>query len=354
MIGEADPRAASSRFSNARITKHDVSSESNAEEVGTRLGFPRAYSLALAPQLIYSRSVLLPTLVSSRVYRQLEFLAVGAWWIYESGVAEGCGKDERKGILKKIPGGREDVFADKTIDLKAKSGLMKFLRFVADAEAQVQVLEEWGNKSFEEFLTEKYAIPPKLQSTLHALTLSPRAPSNTPTSYALPRINRHLTSIGMFGPGFGSVIPKWGGLAEVAQVSCRAGAVGGGVYMLGCGIQACSTEPSGDDQRPALDLKLSEGGAVKTCWTAGTKEDLPLMGKSGTAPSSCVSRSISIVTTTVSALFPPIADGAPPSACAVVVFPAGSLYLADSALENPIYLMIHSSDAGECPNGQCE
>lgn len=312
--------------------------------------------MALAPQLIYSRSALLPTLVSSKVYRQLEFLAVGAWWIYESNTAEEeVGEGMRKGVLRKIPGGREDVFADKSIDLKAKRGLMKFLRFVADAEAQMQLLEEWGDRPFEDFLTHQFAIPSKLQSTLHALTLSPRAPRNTSTSYALPRMNRHLASIGMFGPGFGSVIPKWGGLAEVAQVSCRAGAVGGGVYMLGRGIQACSTETSVYvELGPTLKLTLCGGETVKTSWAVGNEKDPPAKGKRDILSSSCTSRSISVVASTLSTLFPPIADGAPPSACAVVVFPAGSLHIADSDLENPIYLMIHSSETGECPSEQCE
>lgn len=335
--------------------KQDEPSKSSVGDAGSKLGFSRAYSLALAPQLIYSRSALLPTLVSSKIYRQLEFLAVGAWWIYESSAAEEVGEGMRKGVLRKIPGGREDVFADKSIDLKAKRGLMKFLRFVADVDAQMQVLEKWGDRSFEEFLTDQFAIPSKLQSTLHALTLSPRAPRNTSTSYALPRMSRHLASIGMFGPGFGSVIPKWGGLAEVAQVSCRAGAVGGGVYMLGRAIQACSTETSGDvEMGPTLKLTLCGGETVKTRWAVGNEKDLPTKGKRDTPPSSCTSRSISIVASTLSTLFPPIADGAPPSACAVVVFPAGSLRFADEDIENPIYLMIHSSETGECPSEQCE
>ena len=41
----------------------------------------------------------------------------------------------------------------------------------------------------------------------------------------------------MFDPGFGSVISKWSGLVEIAQVACRAGAVGGGVYVLNKGFE---------------------------------------------------------------------------------------------------------------------
>jgi hypothetical protein len=56
-------------------------------------------------------------------------------------------------------------------------------------------------------------------------------------------------------------------------------------------------------------------------------------------------------------LFPSPADGAPPPAVALVVFAAGSLNsgpLPSNINDQPIYLVIHSSETGECPTGQCE
>lgn len=55
--------------------------------------------------------------------------------------------------------------------------------------------------------------------------------------YALSRIYRYLTSVGLFDPGFGLVISKWGGLIEIAQVAYRAGAVGDRVYVLNKGFE---------------------------------------------------------------------------------------------------------------------
>ena len=315
------------------------------------LGFSRAYSLALSPQLIYSRSALLPTLVSSRVHSQLEFLAVGAWWIYDADAPSGAAS-EAQGTLKRIPGGREDVFADKTIDLKAKRSLMKFLKSVADADTLPGVLEAWGDRSVEDYLFECFGISHKLLATLHALTLSPQPPAQTKVSFALPRITRHLTSIGVFGPGFGAVIPKWGGLAEVAQVACRACAVGGGVYMLSRSIKDVPTRTENTEKPSQLSVLLDEDDTVQTA-------KLVRSISSPTSPRSqaqdgppFTARMVTIVSSPTDQLFPALVEGSVPSAGTVVVFPVGSLQIAGEELPRPVYLTIHSSDTGECPPGQ--
>jgi Rab proteins geranylgeranyltransferase component A len=318
-----------------------------------KLGFPRAYSLALNPQIIYARSALIPALVSSKLYRQLEFLAVGSWWIYDSG--SGAGSDGPAARLKKIPGGREDVFADKTIDLKAKRSLMKFLKLVVDADAHGDTLEAWGDRSLEDFFNLAFEIPPASQSAIHALTLSLKPARDTTVKYSLPLIARHIASIGVFGPGFASVYPKWGGHAEIAQVACRAGAVGGGVYALGKDIEGEGRRSNGEEpSHDGLHLRLSGGDSVRTRWLAGSRDDLhalqPLQDAAG---QTTVTRCVSIVSSPLSKLFPKPADGAPPPAVAVVVFPVGSLSLDGHKLEAPLYVAIHSSDTGECPEGQC-
>ena len=329
--------------------------------------------------MIYSRSNVLPALVSSKVYRQLEFLAVGSWWLYKdeeehdaSNVKpEQSGKQSSKGHLQKIPGGREDVFADRAIDRRSMMSLMKFLKVAADLEAHSPLLDEWGQKPFFEFLERHYKIPPRMQEALLALTLSPNSPKETSTDYALPRIHRHLTSIGMFGPGFGSVIPKWGGLAEIAQVACRAGAVGGGVYVLKKELLAYARqEPEeegtcADSEAQLSMLSLGGDDEVKAHWLVGSQWDLPFDGKDRPRVESSlrhVAHSVTIVSGTLSELFPPPAEGAPPPAGAVVVFPIQTLRysLANqdaSVLQAdlpPVYLMIHTSETGECPTGQCK
>ena len=316
--------------------------------------------------------------MSSKVYRQLEFLAVGSWWIFNNieFVEEGqIGEAEApNGELRRIPGGREDVFADQSIDLRSTRSLMRFLKLAVNSEAQESILSEWDDKPFPEFLSAHLNIPPELQAPLLALTLSPDIPAETLTSHALPRVHRHLTSIGMFGPGFGSVIPKWGGLAEIAQVACRAGAVGGGVYVLNKDFErAQEKEDQGVnpnaisfDQATGLStVRLQGAEDIKSRWIVGTIWDIPSQAHehvNDQMDHHVIARSVTIVSGSLSQLFPLPAEGAPPPAGAVVFFPTGTLELQSAGAKPlelkidppPVYLMVHSSDTGECPAGQCK
>lgn len=245
--------------------------------------------------------------------------------------------------LLKVPNGREDVFQDHQLDFKAKRALMKFLRFINDYEEQTEVWNDHRLQPFPDFLSAQFKIPASLQGPLLALALSPSSASQTATEYALPRIATHLRSIGVFGAGFGAVIPKWGGLAEISQVSCRACAVGGGVYVLGKGLTStaeAATTPEGD-----VKLCLKDGEAVTAKWVVG--------GSTSTAENNSYCRSATIVASSLTPLFPPIAEEAPAPASAVVVFPSGSLSL-DGTYEElpPVHIFVHSSDTGECPSGQ--
>jgi RAB protein geranylgeranyltransferase component A len=349
-----------------------------SSESAQKLGFSRAYSLALAPQLIYTESKLLPYLGSSKVYRQLEFLAMGSWWVFNPSQVS---SDENKtsdsdqttsasaGTLMRIPTTREDVvFSDKSIDLRSKRAVIKILRFVMDYENQQELWGPHSSSPFSDFLTEQFKLPRTLHNLFLALTLSLNPPNKTYTSFALPRIARHLRSTGKLGPGFSSVIPKWGGLSEIAQVACRAGAVGGAVYVLAKGvkqvtkskdleIKQTAAEPTETSMTAAeskssvsYSVQLDGDETVSTEWIAGSKQDFT-SGSGDLATTATVSRSISIVSSPLSSLFPSLDEGSPPPSGSVVIFPSGSL--GGSGLDTPpVYLIMHSSDTGECPNGQ--
>ncbi|KAL8794836.1 MAG: hypothetical protein Q9195_002664 [Heterodermia aff. obscurata] len=354
-----------SSFRNAILQKEEQDSDH-----GSDLGFSRAYSISLSPQLIYTRSNLLPALVSAKVHAQLEFLAVGSWWIYskanDSRDLKGSHTPNAPaGKLRRIPGGREDVFSDKSIDLRSSRLLMKFLKLAADPQNHPAILEVWGSKSFPEYLLSEFKIPKSLHAPLLALTSSLRPAEQTLTSLALPRIHQHLTSIGLFGPGFGAVLPKWGGLSEIAQVGCRAGAVGGGVYVLNKGVEDIKLKPTATEQetsnemntpKPPLKLRLEGSEEVEAYFIVGSDEDLPQHESKPAGPETVqISQSIAIISSPLSSLFYLAAEGAPPPAATVVVFPTGSLGLDDILpIEKvpPVYLTVHSSDTGECPAGQ--
>jgi RAB protein geranylgeranyltransferase component A len=276
---------------------------------------------------------------------------VGNWWIYQPQ------KDEDKtltsdGKLSRIPNGREDVFADKSIDLRAKRNLMKFLKFVVDHENQLDVWEHQGTSPLPDFLASQFQIPAGLQTVVMALTLSLEMPENTTVAYSLPRIARHLTSIGVFGPGFGAVLPKWGGGAEIAQVACRAGAVGGGIYVLGAGIEKFEGEAV--NEAGNVEFILTNGEKITTRLLLASPDGVPTTGSSQTASLGSVAKMLCIVASPLSSLFTSNVEGGPVAAISVVVFPPHSLVIDDEPQSHPIYLMVHSSETGECPKDQCE
>lgn len=178
------------------------------------LSFPRAYSLALAPQLIHARSELLSQLVSSKAFRQIEFLAVGSFFIYRP-----ASDPAASATLSRIPSTREDVFANKTIPARSKRALMKFLKFVLDfeSESHAEIWKPKANDGLAGFLESEFKLDRDLQSYVITLTLS--LDGRVSVADGLTAINRHLTSMGVFGTGFAAVYPKWGGLSEIAQVA---------------------------------------------------------------------------------------------------------------------------------------
>ena len=346
-----------------------------------KLSFSRAYSLALAPQLVYTNSRLIDALISSNVHKQLEFLAMGSWWIYserqesvdveqETGSEahlEAASQEEAK--LLKIPTNREDVaFSDSGLDLRAKRSLMKILRFIMNFENQTETWESYNDRPFSDFLSEHFKLPPSLHDMLIALTLTPFPPSQTTTNFALPRIARHLRSTGRLGPGFSSIIPRWGGVSELVQVACRAAAVGGAVYVLDKDIVS-GEGPNMTEENPtpaALDhvtIELEKGDTVTARWVVGTDDDFETLTDTTDYEQSLAAemphtftRSISIVSSPFKSLFP-IIEGAQPPAGSVVVFPSRSITPPESLTIGreeipPVYFILHSSDTGECPAGQ--
>ncbi|KAF4979374.1 hypothetical protein FZEAL_4415 [Fusarium zealandicum] len=303
------------------------------------LGSTRAYSLALAPQLIHSRSKLVTQLVDSRAFRQIEFLAVGSFYIYQP-----PSEASPAPSLSRIPSTREDVFSNTSIPARSKRSLMKFLKFVLDydSEPQTNVWQPHADNHLAEFLASDFKLDAALQSYVITLTLS--HDGKVSVKDGLKAINRHLTSMGVFGPGFAAVYPKWGGLSEVAQVGCRAAAVGGAVYMLGSGIKDSRKQP--DRTEAPLDLTFTNDIEVKAKLLVQATEK----AEPGHARTS---RLTAVTNCDLSSVFELLIEGAPTPAVAVMAFPTGSVSDVDGKpSEYPAYAMVHSSETGECPFGQ--
>lgn len=349
----------------------NTSSSSNASiesaadsSTSVKLSFPRAYSLALAAQIIYTRSALLPALVLSRVDSQLEFLAVGSWFVYKPpsdsspDVTSTTAETRTSPALVRIPSNREDILRSDALSRRSKQHLAKFLRFSTtyDQPEQRETWSPYAEKSFNAFLNDHFKVPPEVQWQIQSLVLTTLPSEEVTTEFALDRIARHLHSMGLFGEGFAAVVPKWGGLAEIAQVGCRACAVGGGVYMLGNGIEkASATTAPHDISKGQRRVRLHKGDEVKANWlVSGLFDTLPPDG-SAAAPSEesfIVHRAIVIVSSALELLFPPLAEGGPAAAVAVVAVPTSELGTQHLSVSGFVYIMAHSSDTGECPKGQ--
>ncbi len=137
---------------------------------------------------------------------------------------------------------------------------MKFLKFVLDyqGEGNAPLWQPRADQALADFLQTEFKLDQELRTYVVALTLS--LDGRITVGSGLAAIHRHLTSMGVFGPGFSAVYPKWGGSSEIAQVACRAAAVGGAVYMLGTGIEEV-LPPQGDDHH--VQIALSSGVRVR-------------------------------------------------------------------------------------------
>lgn len=342
-----------SPFEDAKVVTYPLDSSQPSFEGGDhpsdarpKLAASRAYTLSLSPHFLYTRSQLISVLISSKVYRQLEFMAVGSWWIHSEPSAENSELGATRSFHR-VPGNREDIFADTHISMKSKRTLMRFLRHISkSADEDSEETEEDMSAPFGDYLSSKFGIPEDLQSPLLSLSLSQQTLQDTSASHAVPRIKRHLASIGALGPGFGGVISKYGGGSEILQVACRASAVGGGVYALDTGIQALTDNESSDEY--PVELQLSNGESVRTKSAIGTVWDLyPTQER----PLSCAkfTRSITVVASDFTSLFPVTVEGAPVPASAILMFPGETL---GSPQSPPVYLQVHSSDTGDCPRQQ--
>ena len=324
------------------------------------LGDARRYTLSLSPSIIHARSSLISTLVSARVDQQIDFVANGSTWLRQR-----HDSPDETHALKKVPNSREDIVQDDSIDRRAKLRITKFLRFVADLEEQREIWQPEADHPLKPFLEHQFGIEARLQEPIVALAMSRNEPARTATGWALRRVEQHLKSMNVLGPGFGSVIPKWGGLAEIVQVACRALAVGGGVYVLGQGLTDIrkdeDNEPTETNQKFSnlIDAqhhtdevrkprntvaRLSDGSEVKCDWVVAGFDNTVARFK-GFSAVDYSSHSISIVSRPLEKLFTPPSTESPEPAGAVVRI---------SDREVPINILAHSSATGECPAGQCE
>jgi Rab proteins geranylgeranyltransferase component A len=234
---------------------------------------------------------------------------------------------------------------------------MKLLRHVLQDEAeQAPEVRTEPKQTLEEVL-EAFRVPSSLHSAVQALALTTQSTTRTDAQPSLRQIRRHLQSIGHLGPGFGAVIAKYGSNPEIAQVACRAQAVGGGVYLLGHGIASLENDPiveasdpgAPSDGEKLYHLELTDRTKIRTRRIVAGEGDLPSNEEHTRRGSVQTLQSISVISKPLKPLLASDSDGGPTPAAAIVLVESQP-----GTTSNPIYLQIHSEDTGECPVGQCE
>jgi hypothetical protein len=123
------------------------------------------------------------------------------------------------------------------------------------------------------------------------------------------------------------------------------------VYVLDSGIKSVKNDPieADDSDVGRIEAQLANDESIKTRFLVGSNWDLPGNVLDPTHYEK-VSRSITVVSSSLESLFPVTAEGGPIPVCAVVVFPGALLGQREDS--PPVYILVHSSETGECPSGQ--
>lgn len=107
----------------------------------------RQYSLSLCPSIIPSTGPLIDALIASGVSRYGGFKLLERVAIYD-----------RPGLIKAVPGSKEDVFKSKELSLIDKRRLMRFLVFAAGDFEEKKELQGKEHSPFISFLKETFSL----------------------------------------------------------------------------------------------------------------------------------------------------------------------------------------------------
>ncbi|KAF8460038.1 hypothetical protein BDZ91DRAFT_785524 [Kalaharituber pfeilii] len=263
-------------------------------------------------------------------------------------------------ILKETACTFEDIAWDPTLTNTHRTTLASFLRYIQS----YQVSDSTSVTTLHTLLTTTFPLPPRLRAHIHALTLLPTPPHSTPCSIAIPRLKRHLASLGRIpdARSAAGLFVGYGGSAEMCQVFSRGGAVAGAVNVLGRGVVRvhCPPFPSSEVQKRKWEVELESGEVVRVPWVVGGEWDLPDPNFNQSSPSplsTAMARGVYIINHPLPALFNPKYpdERISPGGCIAAVFsPATLTNLSETAdsSPNPVYLHPRASSQGECPMGK--
>lgn len=122
---------------------------------GSILPQPRQFAISLSPSLIPSIGPAISSLVSSGVARYGGYRLLESVGVYDS-----------SGVVKPVPGSREDVFKNKDISLVDKRRLMRFLMFASGNFKDKKELEGKADMPFLEYLKTTFSLNEEIATVI--------------------------------------------------------------------------------------------------------------------------------------------------------------------------------------------
>lgn len=120
----------------------------------------RQFGLSLCPTIIPSIGPLIDSLVASGVSRYGGFKLLEQVALYES-----------PGVVKPVPGSKEDIFKDTSLSLLHKRRLMRFLMFAGGEFEDKPELQGNEDTPFPDFLKNKFSLDDAaIQAIAYALS----------------------------------------------------------------------------------------------------------------------------------------------------------------------------------------
>lgn len=262
--------------------------------------------------------------------------------------------------LKETPHTFSDIAWDPSLTDLHRTTLASFLRSL---QSDLPTADP-TTTTLHTLLTTTFPLPPSLINHIHALTLLPTPPAQTPLSLALPRLKTHLASLGKLPDARSAAALSigFGGAAEMCQVFARGAAVAGGINVLGRAVERV-TRTSGGGK---WEVRLSTGENVVVGCIVGGRWDLPsplpipipiptpLEAEAADNNAGiglgflAVAKGVYVVDDPLEILFKPKYpdERIAPGGCVVAVFPEGS------GSGKPVYIHARASSPGECPAGK--
>jgi RAB protein geranylgeranyltransferase component A len=207
-----------------KSTQKRIQQESMIQQILTK---NRGFCLELQPAVLFSRGAMVNLIANSGVGPSLEFQLVKSLYSYEGNQ------------LVKVPGSKEDVFADESINLLDKRRLMKFFTFALEFNDEERTNPELGTITFVEYLRAQ-KIPEWLTTIILSaivFEINHNKVSVISAREGILRTKLHLQSIGRYGPG-ALLTALYGTGSELCQAFSRYCAIYGGCYILDFNIQS--------------------------------------------------------------------------------------------------------------------